>query len=179
MSANSADHSEHPRREILLKRRHAVALLAVATALSSLFGAGAARAAEPTQKPNLGIAAVSIKSATASQTGNRYGAIAYSPSKLDWGWAVNYDSESVARGEAYNQCSRATGAADCRVANAFTNSWGALALSTPNGPAGWGAGATRTDAVNTADYYCRLYGGGDSCHIVVAVDATYVPSLTR
>jgi hypothetical protein len=68
-----------------------------------------------------------------------------------------------------------SGAIDCQVDISATNSWMALALTTPNGASGWASGPTRSDAVNTADSYCRRYGGGGSCHLGVAIDATYIP----
>jgi spermidine/putrescine-binding protein len=137
---------------------------AVTLILTSPAGAEAAPRVSP---------AAGTTSTAASLSATRYGAIAHSPSTLNWGWAVNYDSQGVARGAAYYQCS--TRANDCQVDAAVTNSWAALALSTRNGPWGAGWGPTRTDAVNNADYYCRHYGGGDQCHIVVAIDATYIP----
>jgi hypothetical protein len=139
----------------------------------------------PAPSIGLGILAGVVASALALPAGTeaaprvspaaRYGAVAHSPATLAAGWAVNYQSLEAARAEATYQCRIRAPINDCQVDVAVTNAWAALALSTQNGPYGYGWGPTQMAAANAADYYCRMAGGNDSCHVVTAIDATGTP----
>jgi hypothetical protein len=114
--------------------------------------------------------------AGAEASTNRYGAIAHSLSQNGYarGWAVSSVSLDAAINQALNICSSG-GANDCHLDIAVTNSAAAVSISTPNGPYGTGIAPTRAGAANWASYYCRFYGGGNYCHLIDTIDATYVP----
>lgn len=87
-----------------------------------------------------------------AQSGNIYGAIAYSPGTGAYGYSHNYRSRGQAEQAALGNCVRH--ARDCRVVVWFYNACGALASGRRNG---WGHGfaSTRQQAANIAMNYCR------------------------
>jgi Domain of unknown function (DUF4189) len=109
---------------------------------------------------------------SAAATTTRYGAIAYSPSTLAWGYGLSTERSSIAEGRALAYCSQNTTAGDCEVVLSGSNGWGALSVSWTGGPAGWGWAATREQAEINARYYCMNYGGGNACGIQTTMDAT-------
>ncbi|GJM02108.1 MAG: hypothetical protein DHS20C08_06090 [Rhodomicrobium sp.] len=73
-------------------------------------------------------------SAAPAYAGNNYGAIAVSPSTKALGWSYNYKSKAYAKSVALAHCRKH--ASDCRIANWFRNSCGAIAFGKKGG---WGA----------------------------------------
>ena len=91
---------------------------------------------------------------TAIAKADNYGAIAVSPSSKALGWSYDYKSIGGAKRAALANCRKHAG--DCKIANWFRNSCGAIAVGS-NG--GWGAdwGNTIKQAKWKARKKCRQY----------------------
>jgi Domain of unknown function (DUF4189) len=145
--------------------------LALTTAGSALLllpfvAAPDALASQPTAAPS---AVSQDRSEPAAAT--RWGSLAFSPSRLTWGSGLSTLNAFTAESYAVNYC-HSTGAGDCKTAMTWSNSWGSIAVSWANGPVGTGRASTRNQSDINALYYCRVYGGGNSCHVATSLDAT-------
>lgn len=162
---------------VIKKRLGRLAVLVIGLLLTVGITAAPAGAtsSQSAQHPKIDVAAVKLAPQAQPLAANRYGAIAHSPSTLAANSAVSNVSENDARGNALYKCNQMISARDCRVDVSFTNFWGALAVSTPNGPFGTGVAGDHNSAIGYAVNWCRAYGGGDSCRAIVWINATYVP----
>lgn len=89
--------------------------------------------------------------------GDKYGAIAISPSTKALGWSYNYNSNSYAKSVALAHCRKH--ASDCKIASWFRNACGAIAIGNSGG---WGAdwGRNIKQAKWKALKRCRGYDHG-------------------
>jgi serine/threonine-protein kinase len=103
-----------------------------------------ARSQPPPQAPT---------SPAALPPGDKFGAIAYSPSTTAHGWAFDFGSQSEAEAAALTNCRQH--ASDCIIPIWFRNACGALAV----GPSGYGSGwgVDRGTAEGYAMQTCRKY----------------------
>lgn len=151
-----------------ITRRIALTIAAAVLLLVPFLSAPSALADQSTGAPSL-----TAQTATTPAVTTRWGSFAYSPSTLAWGSGWSTINSFTAYSYALTYCSQR--ASDCRSAGTWSNAWGALALSYANGPVGWGYAQTLNQAEINALYYCRVYGGANSCHVVATVDATQLP----
>lgn len=98
------------------------------------------------------------------ESGERYGAIAYSARKGVYGYSYDYDSRNEAAAVALGYCRKQDrDAGDCEVLLTFSNACGALALGDEGAwGSSWGWTAREADANAVAE--CRPYGGA-SCRV--------------
>jgi serine/threonine-protein kinase len=89
---------------------------------------------------------------------NRFGAIAFSETTGDRGYAWDYSTRFQAENNAIAQCRRVSGARDCRILLWFRNACGSLA-SGANGAVGTGWGNPPQRAEVAALNSCRSFGG--------------------
>lgn len=110
------------------------------------------------------ISGIAAMNDLAAQSGNLYGAIAFSQSTGAHGYSYDYESRRSAERRALRECRQHGGG--CKVATWFRNACGALAVGNRQG---WGAswGDTRRQARREARRICRGYTGG--CEIVRTV----------
>ena len=100
-----------------------------------------------------------VVAAGRAEAGDRYGAIAYSPSTGAYGWSYDHVSRAAAEGAALAQCNQRAG--DCQVPLWFQNACGALAIG-DGGGWGTGWGTSRGLAEGYALQTCRQYTGNCS-----------------
>lgn len=93
-----------------------------------------------------------------------YGAIAYSPSSQQLGWAWGFDSKEKAENQAIQKCSNN----DCQSVSWFNNGFGSLAVT---GQGGWGGtwGNTQQEAEQKAIQICKEYNPQSSCNIILII----------
>jgi len=82
-----------------------------------------------------------------------YGAIAYSPSTMAYGWSYDYPSRSAAESAALANCGKQ--ANDCIVPLWFRNACGALAIGSNGYGTGWAT--ARATADSQALTVCRRH----------------------
>ena len=91
--------------------------------------------------------------ATSALANDLFGALAYSYDTGAWGWAVNYEYQEDANGEALAQCG------ECEIVMEFQNTCAALALGS-DGAYGWAYGDDPDAVQQAAIDYCLEYGDG-------------------
>ena len=96
----------------------------------------------------------------------RYGAIAISPSTLDFGTAYRFPTRKQAEDAALTYCyGNASKPKDCRISSWFWNQCGSLALNpkSAQGPGHWGSawGGSRESARKKALAACSKTAGRD------------------
>jgi hypothetical protein len=108
-----------------------------------------------------------------------WGAIAVSPSSLDYGSSWNFKSEKDAAARAMQECQKSTGAKDCKVAVTVADVCVALAMSKPDkifaigGPTG-----AANYASGNATLHCQR-AGGKSCAIITSFCADGIRHETK
>lgn len=102
----------------------------------------------------LALGVMAAPGAVQAQSGNIYGAIAYSNSTGIYGYSHNYPNRGAAQNRAVAECRAGGGGRACQVVLWFYNACGAIATGGSNG---WGAGyaPSRQGASNIAMNYCR------------------------
>jgi serine/threonine-protein kinase len=94
---------------------------------------------------------------------DNFGAIARSRSSGDKGYAWNFSTRAQAERRARQECSKISGADDCRALLWFKNACGSIAEAS-NGGAGTGWGTDEELAERYAIQSCRTVGSG--CEVV-------------
>jgi hypothetical protein len=97
----------------------------------------------------------------------RFGAIAYSPRDMAYGYSYDVGTAQRAKNRALRQCRSRVGSGDCRVVKVFKRC-GALATSRGGRRYGAGAGPNKSVAKKRAIRHCRNKGGR-KCRARVAV----------
>lgn len=102
----------------------------------------------------LALGVVAAPGAAQAQSGNIYGAIAYSNTTGVYGYSHNYPNRGSAQSRALGECHAGGGGGACQVVIWFYNACGAIATGSSYG---WGAGyaPTRQQASSIAMGYCR------------------------
>ncbi len=100
----------------------------------------------------MGLALASTSAQAACQTGDCWGAVAYSENGA-WGYAYNYPTRVIAGQRAQAQCG-----GQCTHILTFHNSCGAYATGPSGAYYGWGNAQTRFAAQNRAMAECRARG---------------------
>lgn len=116
-----------------------------------------------------------------AKAGDNWGAIAYNPTNLDFGTAINYATLQEAKMVAMQYCVGLHNSPHCQIIGVFRNDCAALAIG-PGG-AGYTAYPNLRVAERKALEECRLHGGG-ACRIEATVcndhsDADTRPSLRK
>lgn len=96
-----------------------------------------------------------------------FGAIAYSPSDMAYGYSYDWRTAKQAKNRARKQCRNQAGSGDCRVVTLFKRC-GALAVGRGGRKFGAGKGVDKGLAKKRAVNHCRKKGGR-KCRAKVAI----------